>query len=430
MDQSGASIAGATVTILDVERGVSRPLTTDTAGQYSAPSLIPGTYTIRVEFKGFKVVERADVVVGVGQDIRVDLSLQPGDQTQTVTVTGEAPQINTTNAQLGGTIENQAVSDLPVSGRTYTGLLSYKPGLVARPGVTANAYMSNGGRPQGTVWMLDGLYDVNAYHGATGNLGGQGGASVELSNFLPIDAIQEVNVIENPKAEYGWKPGAQVNVGLKSGTNSIHGSAVAFGSNAALDAKNPFLTPSQPKAVADLTQFGGTVGGPIKKDKLFYFASYEGQRYTVGAPHLFQEPTSAPGLGAATSFPDAIQGLLNNHITPNTLSLNLAGCTAAGVCNAASGIFLNSTNSGTFANSPNSLGDVDNGVGKIDYHINEHHSVNGEFYVGDGKFIAPFAGATEFVQQYSATGAVNLSGARSVGLDSQFVLGERGALWA
>ena len=184
-DQSGGSIAGATVTILDVERGVSRPLVTDAAGEYSAPSLIPGTYTVRVEFKGFKVVERADVAVGVGQDIRVDIAMQPGDQTQTVTVTGEAPQVNTTNAQLGGTIENQAVSDLPVSGRTYTGLLSYKPGLVARPGVTANAYMSDGGRPQGTVWMLDGLYDVNAYHGATGNLGGQGGASVELSNFFP-----------------------------------------------------------------------------------------------------------------------------------------------------------------------------------------------------------------------------------------------------
>jgi hypothetical protein len=408
-DPSGASIMGATVTILDVERGVSRPLATDAAGEYSAPSLIPGTYTVRAEFKGFKTIDRTDVVVGVGQDVRVDLSLQPGDQTQTITVTGEAPQINTTNAQLGGTIENEAVSDLPVSGRTFTGLLSYKPGLMARPGVTANAYMSNGGRPQHTVWMLDGLYDVNAYHGATGNLGGQGGASVELSNFLPIDAIQEVNVIENPKAEYGWKPGAQVNVGLKSGTNSIHGSAVAFGSDAALDAKNPFLTPSQPKAVATLKQFGGAMGGPIKKDKLFYFGSYEGQRYTVGAPHLFQEPTSVPGLGAATSFPDAILGLESHGITPNPLSLNLAGCNVTGVCNGANGVFLNSSNSGTFANSPNSTGVVDNGVGKIDYHINEHNSVNGEYYIGDGKFVAPFAGATEFLQQYWGTGATNLS---------------------
>lgn len=411
-DQSGGSLVGATVTVTDLDRGVSRALTADAAGEYSAPSLIPGTYTVRAEFKGFKVVERAGIAVGVGQDIRVDLSLQPGDQTQTVTVTGEAPQVNTTNAQLGGTIENQAVADLPVSGRTYTGLLSYKPGLVARPGVTANAYMSNGGRPQGTVWMLDGLYDVNAYHGATGNLGGQGGASVELSNFLPIDAIQEVNVIENPKAEYGWKPGAQVNVGLKSGTNDIHGSAVGFGSDAALDAKNPFLAANQPKATATLEQFGGTIGGPIKKDKLFYFASYEGQRYTVGAPHVFQEPTTTPNLGpsgVSISFPDAIADLKNHGITPSTLSLNLAGCTAAGVCNVANGLFQNAGNSINVTASPNSFGTVDNGVGKIDYHINEHNSVNGEYYIGDGKFVAPFAGATEFPQEYWATGASNLT---------------------
>lgn len=416
-DQTGGAIAGATVTILDVQRGVSRPLTTDSAGEYSAPSLIPGTYTVRVEFSGFQTAERTDVGVGVGKDVRVDISLQPGAQTQTVTITGEAPQINTTNAQLGATIENEAVADLPVSGRTYTGLLSYKPGIMARPGVTANAYMSNGGRPQHTVWMLDGLYDENAYHGATGNMGGQGGASVELSNFLPIDAIQEVNVIENPKAEYGWKPGAQVNVGLKSGTNSIHGSAVAFGSDAALDAINPFInSATAPKPTSTLEEFGAAIGGPIKKDKVFYFASYEGQRYTVGAPHAFQEPTTAPNQGVGTSFPDAIAAI-NGYITANPgtpvalsqLSLNLAGCTNTGVCNAGNGIFSNSSNSSTFTATPNSFGDVDNAVGKIDYHINDHHSVNGEYYIGDGKFVAPFAGATEFVQQYWATGATNLT---------------------
>jgi hypothetical protein len=106
-DQSGGTIVGATVTVLDVTRGVSRPLQTDAAGEFSAPSLIPGTYTVRAEFKGFKTIERADIVVGVGQDVRIDLTMEPGEQTQTVTVTGEPPQVNTTNAQLGGTIENQ-----------------------------------------------------------------------------------------------------------------------------------------------------------------------------------------------------------------------------------------------------------------------------------------------------------------------------------
>jgi hypothetical protein len=109
-DQSGGAIVAATVTVIDTARGVSRPLTTDAAGEYSAPSLTPGTYTIRVEAKGFSILQRTDIVVGVGQDVRADLTLQPGEQTQTVTVSGEAPQVNTSNATLGGTLENQTIT--------------------------------------------------------------------------------------------------------------------------------------------------------------------------------------------------------------------------------------------------------------------------------------------------------------------------------
>ena len=370
---------------------------------------------MRAEFKGFKTIERADIVVGVGQDVRVDLSMEPGEQTQTVTVTGEPPQVNTTNAQLGGTIDNQAVEDLPVSGRTFMGLLTYKPGVVARPGVTANAYQSNGGRAQHTVWLLDGLYDVNAYHGATGNMGGQGGPSVELSNFLPIDAIQEVNIIENPKAEYGWKPGAQVNVGLKSGTNSIHGTAIAVGNDASLDAKSPFLKPTQAKPVTILEQFGASIGGPIKKDKLFYFGSYEGQRYTIGSPRVVTEPTTAllTGTGAAgNSFPAAIADIIakGQGAKLNSMSLAMAGCNAAGACTVSNGLFGNSAASSSYTFSPNSLGRSDNTIGKIDYHISEHHSVNGEIYIGDGSYVAPsVAPAPAPIQPYWSVIATNLT---------------------
>ena len=402
-DQSGGAIAGATVTIVDITRGVSRALTTDSGGEYSAPSLIPGSYTVRTEFKGFKNIERADINVGVGQDIRVDLSLEPGEQTQTVTVTGEPPQVNTTNAQLGGIIENQTVEDLPVSGRTFMGLLTYKPGVVARPGATANGYMSNGGRPQHTVWMLDGLYDVNAYHGATGNMGGQGGPSVQLSNFLPIDAIQEVNIIENPKAEYGWKPGAVVNVGLKSGTNSLHGSGIAVGNDASLNAKNPFLTAAQPKPTTILEQFGGAVGGPIKRDKIFFFASYEGQRYTIGSPRSVTEPTVAQLTTAITHITSVL-----GASKLDSMSLAMAGCTAAGACNPANGLFGNTGSTATYGFSPNALGRSDNGIGKIDYHINEHHSVNGEFYIGDGNYVSPsVAPAPAPIQPYWSVIATN-----------------------
>jgi carboxypeptidase family protein len=123
-DSSGGVIAGATITVTDVERSIARTLTTDGAGAYSAPNLIPSTYNIRAAFMGFKVAERQGVSVGVGQDVHVDLSLQPGEQTQTVTVTAEIPAITTTNAQLGGTVTGATLSDLPIAGHNFLQALS------------------------------------------------------------------------------------------------------------------------------------------------------------------------------------------------------------------------------------------------------------------------------------------------------------------
>ena len=158
-DQSGGVIAGATATVTDVQRGISRTLTTDSEGGYSAPNLIPGSYTVRVEAPGFNSVERKDIVVEVGSDVRVDIALQPGSQAQTVTVTGEVPMVDTTSATLGQTLDNQAISDLPVNGRNYQELLSLKPGIEAKPGGGAGAYLTNGGRSEYNVWLLDGLYN-------------------------------------------------------------------------------------------------------------------------------------------------------------------------------------------------------------------------------------------------------------------------------
>src|SRR3989442_767165 len=122
-DQTGGAIAGATVTVIDVARGVTRALTTDNAGEYVAPSLLPGTYTVRAEAKGFRTVEHSGVLVDVGKTIRVDLTVQPGEQTQTVTVTGEIPEIDTTDSTLGGTVSNAAINALPLNGRNFERLL-------------------------------------------------------------------------------------------------------------------------------------------------------------------------------------------------------------------------------------------------------------------------------------------------------------------
>src|ERR1019366_485339 len=129
-DKSGASVAGASVVVTDTQRGTSRTLTTDATGNYAAPDLIPGTYKIRVEAKGFKAVERPSVTIEVASDVRADFTLQPGNVSEVVTVTEEVPLLNTTSATLGGTLSNQQITDLPLNGRNYENLLQLRPGVM------------------------------------------------------------------------------------------------------------------------------------------------------------------------------------------------------------------------------------------------------------------------------------------------------------
>src|SRR5580704_13111871 len=278
-DQSDAVIAGATVTVKDVQRGVSRTLSTGDAGEYNAPNLLPGTYAVRAEAKGFKVVERQNILLEVGKDVRIDVSLQPGEQSQTIMVTGEPPIVETTSATLGGTLSNETINDLPLNGRNYINLLTLRPGMTVYPGGGSAARSANGTRPEDIGYLLEGVREDDPYTGSSVlNAVIPAGDS---STSLPIDAIQEFNTEQNPKAEFGWKPGAIVNAGIKSGTNSIHGTAFAFGRDTSLDARNFFDPAPTPKAAIGLEQFGASFGGAIKKDKLFYFVNYEGQRYTV-----------------------------------------------------------------------------------------------------------------------------------------------------
>ena len=327
-DQSGGAVVGATVTVVDTARGISRPLISDGAGQFDASSLTPGTYTVRAEAMGFKIAEHTAIEVGVGKEVRVDLVLQPGEQTTTVTVTGDLPMINTSNAQLGGTLEQITVAELPVNGRNYQYLTYTRPGVVMSPTEGQQTFTTDGMRVTYVVWMIDGLIDSNLFVGSPSLVGGAQTApagGMDEATIMPLDAVQEVNMVENPGAEYGDKPGAHVDVGLKSGTNSLHGSAYAFGRDAGLNAKNPFLLPIQPKAPLAMEQFGASLGGPIKKDKIFYFANYEGQRYNAGVPKIQSEPTVASYAGTAfatagptSSIPDALASILSNSAANGT----------------------------------------------------------------------------------------------------------------
>ena len=320
------------MTVVDVARGDNRALTADSAGDYAAPNLTPGIYTVRAAFMGFQTVERQNIEVTVGGDVRVDVTLQPGAQTQTVTVTESIPVVNTTNAQTGGVLENKLLTTCPRSAATTAGS---KPWFLASRCKWASASTTFAVDVNGTTdghgnkLLVDGVYDQTYFTGEV-TFGGSGEAG--FTTILPLDAIQEVNLSTNPKAEYGWVPGVTTSIGLKSGTNNMHGEAYAFGRDTALSAKNAFACGPTPLG---FEQFGGKIGGPIKKNKLFYLRQLRGlprrshfdyRQYhcpdfersgaitSTTEPRVFQTPS--PTSSTAMAEP----------LRLNQLSLNLAGC--------------------------------------------------------------------------------------------------------
>lgn len=382
-DQSGGVIAGSTVTIIDKDRGVARTLTTDNAGEYDAPQLLPGTYLVRGEANGFKRLEREGVELGVGKEVRVDLTLQPGAQAQTVTVTESLPLIETTNATLGGTLQNAAINDLPLNGRNFQSLMGLRPGVMLQPGGSPWTQSTNNIRPDETSWLVDGILNANAFDARP--VAGASAPFTDGATILPVDAIQEFNLEENPKAEFGGKPGAVVNVGIRSGTNNFHGTAYAFGRDGTWDAKNRY-SPGQALPL-QLEQFGGAVGGPIKKDKLFFFANYEGLRDQIASALSSSVPATAAGLGPASSMVDAILGLQSAGVPVSPLSKILLGCpsgtlTAASTCTG--GLIQGaSPTTTTYVSSFPNTNQTDNGIAKINYRISDKHMINGMIYKAD-----------------------------------------------
>lgn len=398
-DQTGGAIAGASVSVIDVARGVTRALTTDAAGQYVAPSLLPGTYTVRAEAKGFRTTEHSGVLVEVGQTLRVDLTVQPGEQTQTVTVTGEIPAIDTTDSTLGGTVSNAAINALPLNGRNFERLLQLRPGVITNPGAGAGNASTNGRRTGNDLLLVEGLPQIGPSNGTTTlNAVYRTG---DANSLVPIDAIQEFNTQQNYKAEYGWRDGSVVNVGVKSGTNSIHGSAFAFGRDASATDAHNFFTPGT-ATNATVEQFGAVAGGPIIKDKLFWFMGYEGLRTTLTNPAVDTIPADVamPGFvgtkngctvlaagNCAFSMVDACNDL--GALKISALSAQLAGLNTA-TCAVTPGSstfenllpFTTNTNTaGNFAPGLITTGPLNNGFIKGDYVLGPHHHVSGFYFV-------------------------------------------------
>jgi Carboxypeptidase regulatory-like domain/TonB dependent receptor len=308
-DSSGAVIAGADITITNTSTNVSRHLTTTSAGEYVAPNLEPGTYTVTAEAKGFKKAVSTQFVLEVSRDARIDLKLQAGAINETMEVSAEGSLADTSDATLNGVLENKAIQQLPVEGRDFQNLLELHPGVQRTPGGGFQSITSNGNRADDNNFFIDGADDNDAYYGE--GVANEAGIQGTPASFLPLDAIQEFNTQESPSADYGVKPGVVMNIGIKSGTNDIHGSAYYFHRNSAFDARNYFNPAPQPVSSLLMHEFGASLGGPIKKDRWFYFVNYEGIRDRVGNPGVTDSPVTV-SLANNPAFPDGIYDPVDN----------------------------------------------------------------------------------------------------------------------
>jgi hypothetical protein len=311
MDSSGAAVAGATVTVRNLENNLSRKTSTGESGRYTVPSLPVGRYEVEAALPAFKSELRTGITLVVGQQAVVDLTLQLGEMKEQVTVKGDAALVNTTTSQTSGLVGERQVKDLPLNGRSYDELISLNPGIVnytaERTGgvgvsnsAIGNMFAVSGHRPQENVFLLNGIEYTSA---SEINLQ-PGGASGEL---LGVDAIREFNVVTDTYgAEYGKRPGAQVSLVTASGANQLHGTLYEFLRNSALDSRNFFdQGPTPPFRRND---FGGSLGGPIQKDKTFFFANYEGFRQNLA----LSDVTLVPDNNARNGFLPNSNGNLSN----------------------------------------------------------------------------------------------------------------------
>ena len=293
-DPTGSVVTGAKVTSKNVDTGLVRDTVTSDEGTFVVAELPAGTYTVTVNATGFAAVAQ-NVVVNVGLDTTADFGLlKLEQQRQTITVNEEAPLVETTRDVLGEVVDQRLVTELPLNGRDFGKLVALTPGATVDPSGVAGTeagfgqFNINGNRDRSNNYTLDGTDNNDPFFNNSAlNQVGIGGAPASL---LPIDAIQEFNLQSGFGAEYGRNSGSVVNIVTKSGTNHLHGSGFEFLRNSGLDARNYFNTEPK-KSVFQNNNFGGSLGGPIVKDKTFFFGAYEGQRERVGSDFLLQVPT-------------------------------------------------------------------------------------------------------------------------------------------
>jgi len=388
-DPSGAVVGGATVKVKNQGTGLERTTTTSADGSYSVPELPIGTYSVSVSQSGFQTSITSSVEVNVAIERRVDVQFKAGQVNQQIEVSGNLlPQIDTTSAELGGTLTTETIENLPVNGRDYTKLIYLNPGVSGSPDQISDSpgsfgtFSMNGSRGRANNFLLDGT-DMNDGFRNDPAIN-EAGVFGDPATILPLDAVAELRVISNMEAEYGRNSGAVINIVTKSGTNKVHGSLLEYNRTSSVGGARNFFNTQGSQDPFHNNQFGGSLGGPIVKDRTFYFVNYEGQRES-GA----QSGTSCvpdPAVIATTE-----QNIIEGGGTVNTVTQallarnpwpvpNLGGASDTTGCSAA-----NLALSTLFRNR------VDSMIAKVDHNFNPNNLLTGRYYFGDSDQSFPFA---------------------------------------
>jgi hypothetical protein len=321
-DAAGAVVAGAAVTVTSDGTGYTRTVTSGGDGSYAFPELVPGRYHVTVKKDGFKTAEQTGVELHVGSPVVVNVSLTVGTVTEVMTVEANAIAVDTTSGTLGTLMDGQQVRELPLNGLNFIGLTLLVPGASTQDGFNTSAkglaagsdISFDGGQRTGNLFTVDGAPNNDM------------GSQRTILVYPSLDSISEFKIVTNSYGpEYGQSGGAQVNIVTKGGTNDWHGSLYYFGRNDALDANNFFnknTSPAIPNGELRRNDFGGTFGGPVKKDKLFFFFSQEFNREIDGDLHTGQTPTSAELSGNFTGIapPGGAKSLSSNDTMTTLLS--------------------------------------------------------------------------------------------------------------
>lgn len=273
LDASGAAVPDATVKIEQKATGFVATITTPSSGDFTFPDLLAGVYTVTVSRSGFQTQQIKNVEVEVAKTTSLPITLRVAQQMQTVEVTGVAARLETNESALNAVVPPRAVQDIPLNGRDFRQLLALTPGFTSGAG---NFESQNGNRSNQNNWQIDGVDNNDFWHNFEAV--NQGSISNVAGVLLPVDAIQEFNQQSVGGADFGRNPGSMINVVIKSGTNDLHGTLYYFHRNEYLAATSPFTPPGAPSELRN-HNFGGSVGGPIMKDKAFFFLTYEGQRF-------------------------------------------------------------------------------------------------------------------------------------------------------